>query len=346
MTAHLSKPPSAYPSWLRAALLVLPLAMMACIALVWVTGAWGPGDAIVYLAAGERLNADHDLYALVPGDRPVMLLPPFWTVPLLSPPAIAVIWRPLAALPAVWTVTLWWVTMIGATGVSVTLLYRRAFLPTGLLLLALAVPIAIVAGAGNVDALRILGVIAIWLLVQRQRDGAAGVILGLLIVVKLTPVLLLWWLIVTWRPRAIAATLATVAVGMAVSLIGAGLDTHLRYLEVVRQTYDTGTSLWTLAGVTRAIGIAPEIARYAPTAALALLAFAMVPLRRRPRLTFAMAVLAMVAGSPAGGGHSWSVLIAALAPAAWPTPEIEVRDPWRMIRTRRAGPLKADLDAA
>jgi hypothetical protein len=47
----------------------------------------------VYLAAGERLNAGHQLYALMPGNRPVDIHPPFWTVPLLSPPPIAVLFR-------------------------------------------------------------------------------------------------------------------------------------------------------------------------------------------------------------------------------------------------------------
>src|SRR3954468_15126551 len=58
-----------------------------------------PGsDAWNYLAAGERLNAAHPLYALSPGDRAIQLLPPYWTVPLLAPPPITVLWRPLALL--------------------------------------------------------------------------------------------------------------------------------------------------------------------------------------------------------------------------------------------------------
>ena len=51
-----------------------------------------------YLAAGERLNAGHNLYAFGAGDRPIILDPQYWTVPLLSPPPIAVLWRSLALL--------------------------------------------------------------------------------------------------------------------------------------------------------------------------------------------------------------------------------------------------------
>ena len=55
-----------------------------------------PTDAYVYLAAGERLNAGHDLYRLSPGDRVIASNPPYWDVPTLSPPLLGVLWRPLA----------------------------------------------------------------------------------------------------------------------------------------------------------------------------------------------------------------------------------------------------------
>src|SRR3954447_7786987 len=67
-------------------------------------------DAVTYLAAGERLNAAHRLYVMSPGDRAIYFYPPGLTVPLLSPPPIAAIWRPLAALPvgfALWVGCCW-----------------------------------------------------------------------------------------------------------------------------------------------------------------------------------------------------------------------------------------------
>src|SRR5258708_7149291 len=59
-------------------------------------------DATTYLAGGERLNAGHDLYKLAPGDRPVLIDTQFFTSPLVSPPLIGVVWRPLAAIPFGW----------------------------------------------------------------------------------------------------------------------------------------------------------------------------------------------------------------------------------------------------
>jgi hypothetical protein len=57
-------------------------------------------DANTYLAAAERLNAGHALYSLVPGDRVVALEPQLSGSPLFSPPPIAVLWRPIAFVPA------------------------------------------------------------------------------------------------------------------------------------------------------------------------------------------------------------------------------------------------------
>jgi hypothetical protein len=84
-----------------------------------------PGDAFTYLAAGERLNAGHMLYALSPGDRPVDLNPPYWTVPLLSPPPIAVLFRAFAALPPDTGAYAWWALQLVALAVSLVMLGRR-----------------------------------------------------------------------------------------------------------------------------------------------------------------------------------------------------------------------------
>src|SRR4029078_7878141 len=72
-------------------------------------------DTQTYLAAGERLNAGHDLYRLRPGDRPVLVDEVGVFAPRTSPAPIAVLWRPFAALP--FGVALWiaacWVALLG-----------------------------------------------------------------------------------------------------------------------------------------------------------------------------------------------------------------------------------------
>src|SRR5687767_10188966 len=90
---------------IRALLLVLALGTPLAFARAHFIDFDGPGnrldaftDANTYLAAGERLNAGHDLYRLRPGDREVLIIPELFTQPLVSPPPIAVLWRPLAAI--------------------------------------------------------------------------------------------------------------------------------------------------------------------------------------------------------------------------------------------------------
>ena len=111
------------------------------------------GDPWNYLAAGERLNAGHPLYELSPGDREVILQPPYWSVPLLAPPPIAVAWRPLALLgqPAM---VLWGVvSLVGVVGTIIYLLSIGRVLVVAILIASLTMT----AVAGNFSALLLPG---------------------------------------------------------------------------------------------------------------------------------------------------------------------------------------------
>ena len=107
-------------------------------------------DAITYLAAGERLNAGHDLYTLGLGDRRVVIVSEISTAALLSPPPIAVLWRPIAAMPfgfAMWIAAVW----MAVLGTTFYLVYRTGF-PGALVATALAPAIGEQLAAGNVAA--------------------------------------------------------------------------------------------------------------------------------------------------------------------------------------------------
>ena len=122
-----------------------------------------PGDAFTYLAAGERLNAGHLLYALSPGDRPVDLNPPYWTVPLLSPPPIAVVFRAFATMPPDTGAYFWWALQLVALAViSLVMLARRRPLLTAGVMLLLLIPTVYEIGVGNLNSMVLLGLIFTW----------------------------------------------------------------------------------------------------------------------------------------------------------------------------------------
>jgi hypothetical protein len=309
--------------FLAPAILVLAYALVLMFQAVGST----PIDSYNYLAAGERLNAGHDLYAIGEGDRFIPAKPPFWLVPLPNPPLIAVLWRPLAALPNELGLMLWWTGSIAAAIAAIVLLFERRPLLTVAVVAVLAVPLTVILGVGNVDAFRLLITIWIWLLVRDGRIGLASALLGPLIVIKATPAVIGVWLIAR-HPRAVLPLGAAVVAASVVSLLGAGLDAHLRFLEVIGYTYQSGTWDFSIAGLARLVGASPEVARLAQYAGTALLVVAVaVTARRRPGSSFALAVATTAIGAPAGGWHTFMILIACLAPVAWPIEPRSERTP-------------------
>jgi hypothetical protein len=268
-------------------------------------------DGLTYLAAGERLNAGHPLYALSPGDRPVALRPPYWTSPLLSPPPIAVFWRPLAALPNEWGLGLWWITSITIMVVTVTAVARRAILPAGVALLILFPSFVGELEVANVNGYLLGGTALVWLLARRGRDGWAGGLIALMAAIKLWPIVLLVWFLGQRRWSVLPGfVIGGVIVGLT-SLLGAGIGAHFDYLAIARSTPPSALSV---AGILSAFGV------NVPWISSVILVFGIVEvlaLRHRPELAFSVAVATMVLGSPVVNPNTFMVLFACVAPFAW-----------------------------
>jgi len=289
-----------------------------------------PVDALTYIKAGERLNAAHQLYALSPGDRPVPLNPPYWTVPLLSPPLIAVVFRPLAALPNDAGINVWWAITMAAVIVTLAWLAIRRPIATSWTAIALCLPITFEMGVANVNSLLLLGAVLSWWLFVRGRHAWAGAVVAAMIAVKLTPAPLAFWLLLgrrSRRPAFVGLALSGIF-WAAVSVGGAGLAAHFDYLDVVRQTQEVGTNGFSLAGAGRFFGMAPEMARWLPDLALVLCLILMFILRERPRWCYSTAVATWLIGSPVVDFNTFMLLIALLAPLAWPaaSPPAEVAE--------------------
>ncbi len=282
-----------------------------------------PGDAFTYLAAGERLNAGHPLYALAAGDRPVDLHPPYWTVPLLSPPLIAVVLRPFALLGDAGAYA-WWAACLVVIGTVLAALTRRAPAATSLVVIALVFPLAYEIGVGNVNGLLLGGAIGAWLLARAGRFGVAGPLAAVMAAIKVTPLPLAAWVAGAGRGPGLRGALAGVAAAAAVSLVGAGLAAHVDYLSVMRTTTTAGLSPWSVGGLARTVGLPDPFPGLLPTALLGAgtLAALVLPLRGRVTAGYAVAIVAWTFGSPVVNINTPVLLVALLAPVAWPWDEV------------------------
>lgn len=303
---------------LEIAVVGLALGVIAALLVVYFQRGFVPGDAFVYLGAGERLNAGHALYAITAGDRPMGMEPPFWTVPLLSPPPIAVLWRPLAALPSEFGVYLWWALDIAAVALAIGLMIRRRPIAVGIAVLVLSIPIVYEIGVGNMNGLVLLGLVLTWRATAQDDERTSGILTGLLAAFKLTPAVLGWWLLTAGRWRAVRWAIGTGVAVLAISVLGAGLDAHIRYLGVIRDTAAVGSRPLSLAGMAAFVGVPTAIANLLPTLTLIGGVIATALLRKRPGLAFIATIIAMVLGSPTVSINWFIYLLACLAPVVWP----------------------------
>lgn len=301
-----------------AAALAIALGLLAGIQIQYFERGLIPGDAFVYLAAGERLNAGHLLYALSPGDRPVDLNPPLWTVPLVSPPPIAVLWRPLAALPNELGVYVWWAAQIAALGTTLVMLARRRPVLTAVAMVVLLIPTVYEIGVGNVNSFLLLGLVMTWRWTLMGLDRPVGIAAAAMTAVKLTPGVIGWWLLVTGRRRAFAVAFVAGIVILGVSVAGAGFPAHLEYLRILGDRTAVGTSPLSLGGMARFVGVPDAIANVLPTVAALAGLGAVFLLRRRPDLSYGAAIITMILGSPAVSIPWYVLFYALLAPIAWP----------------------------
>ena len=259
-------------------------------------------DAITYLAAGERLNADHLLYALQAGDRYVAPNPPYWTAPLLYPPLIGVVWRPLAAMPGLTGFWLWMAADVLAMLWAVWYVIRGLRWSSIALIAACSIGVGLQLTIGNVAGFFVAGMIICW--VYRDRPWI-GAIVGLMVVLKITPFVLVLWLLGQRRWGALAWCGGAIAAGLAIGVAGAGLQAHFTYLDVMASALPQP---WSVSGMTH-IGQATTIVQIVGCALILLT-------RRNPALSYRVAVLTMFLGSPAIGIQSPAILVALGAPGS------------------------------
>ena len=304
----------------RVVLPALAGGVLATILVVYFQRGFIPGDSFTYLAAGERLNAGHSLYALVLGDRPVDMHPPLWTVPFLSPPPMGVLVRPFALLPGDSGAYAFWFACLLAIGSVLVALGRRRPATTSVAVIVLSIPLAYEIGVGNVNGLLLAAAVGCWILVRDGRAAVAGPLAAVMVAVKLTPLPIGAWVVGAGGRRGLGGFVAGLVVVGVVSLLGAGFAAHLAYLDVARATATTGLSPFSPGDLARMAGLPDPIPTLVPTALLlggTLLAWILSG-RGRPAAGFCVAVVAWTFGSPVVNINTPTLLLALLAPVAWP----------------------------
>jgi len=282
-------------SWAAA---VTPAVFAVGVVLFWsiLAGTYfGGHDALTYLAAGERLNAGHPLYVLSPGDRLVETVPPFFG-PLLSPPLIAVVFRPLAVigLPAMWL----WTILLGLIVAGVVWFLVGTWSAAGLVFV-LGIGLGMAAISGNISNIFIPAYVALW----RWRDRpVVGALVGIMAVTKLLPIIFVGYLVAGRRFRALGWCIVGAMLALVLTIAGAGLDNTIAYVAVARGAAPQPSSLPYLLGLP---WLSPLLLT-AGTLGAALL---------RERAAFRLCILTIVIGAPVLTWRELATFVALIAPS-------------------------------
>ena len=259
-------------------------------------------DTSNYVAFGERLADRQPLYALSPGDRPVGAdNPPQWTVPILSPPQMALPWAAMTVLPdAMRFYGPWAIGLAGTIAVGLLFMQRA---PALLVLVTLPSlnGLALTAWSGNVNALIAPSVMLIWWAGRREDSRlaviATGALAAMLGAVKIGPSLLWAWLIGRRPSNAIAGGLlaAGVLTGAVAAFGGVGVF-HEYFLVAVGTASEPSAS--SLTGVLVSFGLTPDAARVAWLGVVILVGLSAFLSRRSPVVAFAAAAAGLVLLTP------------------------------------------------
>ena len=301
-------------------------ALLVGIALAGVVAAYGaagwqagvPGsDTWVYLAAGERVLAGHSAYALLPGDRPVTIVPPYWTVPLLAPPTTLIAWAPLARLGDA-SMTIWALGNLLTTIASVAWILRGRSLAALGWIAILSPALGLLAFSGNVNGYILLALVAVWSL--RDEPAWAGVLTAIAVALKLTPAFLLIWLAATRRWRALGAGLAAALVIALLTILVVGVDDVIEWVRTVPGSQPSPLALASLMNV-------PVVAVIVALTALV----ALVARRGDDRWAYSASIAAAALATPAFYFQAIALFAACVAP--WsngqaPAATSDPRIPW------------------
>ena len=234
-----------------------------------------------------------------------------------SPPTVPTAWLPVVVLPD--GLRLYPVWVLGLAGAVASGFMVAAFAPVVILVgvIPFMPGLATTAWSGNVNSLITVAILAIWWGLRTDRHwpmqiagGLAAVMTGL----KLGPVMIALWVFVQRRTRATAALIASGVVVLAATIAIAGIDSWLRYYDIVRASARFPTEL-SVPGMLVAAGIPASIATtVALPTVLAAAVILIIVLRKQP-LGFLVAVVGSIFATSVVRYETIAIWI--VAGAAW-----------------------------
>lgn len=295
------------------------------------SGPWSPGDTEQYIRAAQRLNAGEPLYGYDATTGSFFALGDY-----NSPPLLAVVFRAVVLLPGS-GMYFWWAVMASFEIAALIALARRVPLITSLAMIALGLSIGMELWQGNVDCMVIPGLILTWYWFVQGHELRAGLAIGLLASLKLTPLAFVWCLFVTGRRRAAGVALGCGVALAVVTMIGSTPLIFWDFVGVTNGNLTAPSSAFGSSGLAYALGLPPLVVTWLPRLILIGGIAAMWICRRRPGVAWAIGAVMMWLGSPVASVHTPALLLVALAPLAWP-----MRDQQQEHGARRGGPDQQD----
>jgi alpha-1,2-mannosyltransferase len=206
--------------------------------LLWIGSLTLETDVGSYFGGAERLRAGLPLYpadlTFSDGSREHYVYPPLLALifyPLMS---YQLAWWAWAAFSLVcWAASLWLLIRELLRGEFGRQLRQSIWWPVFLAALINFPPVLVHVTWGQLQLPLLLLLTLAWLCLRRERPGAAGVLIGLTIALKLFPLLLLLPLLVQRRWRCIAAALGTAALVLGLSFAVVGWDQTVFYMTKV-----------------------------------------------------------------------------------------------------------------
>ena len=274
-------------------------------------------DTSNYVAAVERLAGGHDLYALVAGDRPAPLdNPPEWTVPILSPPAIATVNLWQLGLPDTLRFYVSWALGLAAMATLGFIIVASAPPALVLVFVYFALGLATTAWSGNVNALIAPLAAFVWWASRQDRPRwhvLAGALVAIATCVKIGPAFLAIWLVSQRRWTAVASCAAVGVIVTGATALLAGPSIFFDYLDIARATTATPSPL-SIPGLASALGLSGIVENLALPVVMLLAVIGMFVWRRSP-ISFLLAVFAMIFSTPVVREETAALII--VAAVAW-----------------------------